>query len=151
VASSTVKKVVVRRFERENLAGFVNPFSYLQPLHIELLKPEGSLVLVPYEEVKSVCFVKDFEAEPEVRRVFLTRPKLEGLWIRMVFRDDEVLDGILPNDLLAAGAGWQQSACFRTTAGPEEHSGAGGSGQPSAGQAAQGGGTGRPADALLNS
>jgi len=103
VASSTVKKVVISRFERESLAGFVNPFSYLQPLHLELLKPDGQLILVPYEEVKSVCFVQDFEAPPEPRRIFLTRPKLEGLWVRMVFRDNEVLDGILPNDLLSAG------------------------------------------------
>ena len=98
-----MKKVVITRFERENLAGFVNPFSYLQPLHLELLKPDGQLALVPYDEVKSVCFVQDFEAAPETRRVFLTRPKLEGLWVRMVFRDSEVLDGILPNDLLASG------------------------------------------------
>ncbi len=103
MSSSTTKKVIVRRFERENLVGFVNPFSYLQALHLELLKPEGSLVLVPYEEVKSVCFVKDFEAEPEPQRVFLTRPKLEGLWVRMVFRDEEVFDGVLPNELLTAG------------------------------------------------
>ena len=93
--------VVVRRFERENVTGFVNPLSYLQPHNVELLKPDGSLVLLPYEEVKSVCFVKDFEAEAESRRVFLTRPKLEGLWVRMQFRDGEVMDGILPNNLLA--------------------------------------------------
>jgi hypothetical protein len=101
VASSTAKKVVVRRFDRENLTGFVNSLSYLQPHNLELLTPEGSLVLLPYEDVKSVCFVKDFEAEAEPRRVFLTRPKLEGLWVRMLFRDGEVLDGILPNNLLA--------------------------------------------------
>ncbi len=93
--------VVVRRFDRASLNGFVNPFSYLQPANIELLTPEGSLLLLPYDEVKSVCFVKDFEAEPEARRVFLTRPKLEGLWVRMMFRDSEVMDGILPNNLLA--------------------------------------------------
>jgi len=92
---------VVRRFERESLIGFVNAFTYLQPSAIELLTPEGSLVLLPYEEVKSVCFVKDFEAEAESRRIFMTRPKLEGLWVRMFFRDGEVLDGILPNNLLA--------------------------------------------------
>jgi hypothetical protein len=91
----------VRRFDRENLTGFVNIFSYLQPNAIELLTPEGALVLLPYNDVKSVCFVKDFEAEAESRRVFMTRPKLEGLWVRMVFRDGEVLDGILPNNLLA--------------------------------------------------
>lgn len=103
LASSTVKKVVMRRFERESLVGFVNPFSYLQPLHAELLKTEGSLVLVPYTELKSVSFVRDFESESEARRVFLTRPKMDGLWVRMVFRDGEVLDGVLPNDLLAGG------------------------------------------------
>lgn len=92
---------MVRRFERESLIGFVNAFTYLQPSAIELLTPEGSLVLLPYEEVKSVCFVKDFEAEAESRRIFMTRPKLEGLWVRMFFRDGEVLDGILPNNLLA--------------------------------------------------
>jgi hypothetical protein len=100
VAASTAKKVVVRRFDRENLTGFVNPFSYLQPMNLELLTPEGSLILLPYEDIKTVCFVKDFEAEAESRRTFLTRPKLEGLWVRMLFRDGEVLDGILPNNLL---------------------------------------------------
>jgi len=93
--------VTIRRFERESLNGFVNQFSYLQPSNVELLTPAGSLVLLPYDEVKSVCFVKDFEAEPESRKVFLTRPKLEGLWVRMLFRDGEIMDGILPNNLLS--------------------------------------------------
>ena len=101
MSSSTAKKVIVRRFDRENISGFVNAFSYLQPSAIELLKPDGALVLLPYDEVKSVCFVKDFEAETESRKIFMTRPKLEGLWVRMLFRDGEVLDGILPNNLLA--------------------------------------------------
>jgi hypothetical protein len=101
VSSSTVKKVIVRRFDRETLTGFINPFSYLQPKAIELLTPNGSLLTLSYSEVKSVCFVKDFDAEVESRKVFLNRPKLAGLWVRMIFRDSEVLDGILPNDLLA--------------------------------------------------
>lgn len=100
MASSTAKKVVVRRFDRESLSGFVNPFSYLQPQTIEVLKPDGTLVLLPYAEVKSVAFVKDFEGDNESRRIFLTRPKLEGLWVRMVFVDGEIMDGILPNNLL---------------------------------------------------
>ena len=104
MAGSTAKKVVIRRFDRERLTGFVNPFSYLQPQAIELLKPDGTLVLLPYEEVKDVCFVRDFDSEPEARRVFLTRPKLEGLWVRMFFRDGEIMDGILPNNLLKCEA-----------------------------------------------
>lgn len=115
MASSTAKKVIVRRFDRENLTGFVNIFSYLQPNAIELLTPEGALVLLPYDEVRSVCFVKDFEAEAESRRVFMTRPKLEGLWVRMMFRDGEILDGILPNNLLA----WEVSGFTVTPPEPD--------------------------------
>ena len=100
MASSTAKKVVVRRFERESVTGFVNPFSYLQPETVELLKTDGSLALLPYAEIKSIAFVKDFEGDSEPGRIFLNRPKLEGLWIRLLFRDGEVMDGILPNQLL---------------------------------------------------
>jgi hypothetical protein len=101
VPASTAKKVIVRRFDRENLIGYINPFSYLQPQGLELLKPDGALAVVPYREVKSVSFVKDFDTDAEPARVFLTRPKLEGLWARMIFRDGEVMDGILPNNLLS--------------------------------------------------
>lgn len=95
----------MRRFDRETLNGFVNPISYLQPLNLELLSPEGSLLQLPYEEVKSVSFVRDFQSDSppdgEPHRIFLTRPKLDGVWVRMQFRDGDQLDGILPNDLLA--------------------------------------------------
>lgn len=101
MAGSTAKKVVIRRFDRDTLTGFINPFSYLQPQGIELLRTDGSLSLLPYTEVRSVAFVKDFDGEPEPSRVFLNRPKLEGLWVRMVFLDGEVMDGILPNNLLS--------------------------------------------------
>ncbi len=85
------------------MAGFVNPFSYLQPQAIEILRPDGSLASFPYTEVRCVAFVKDFQDEETARQVFLNRPKLEGLWVRMVFRDGEVMDGILPNNLLVWG------------------------------------------------
>jgi hypothetical protein len=102
LASSTTKKVLIRRFEREPLVGFVNPQVYLRPGGIEIMTQGGAVTLVPYDEAKSVCFVKDFEAsdsEPE-RKVFNTRPKTDGLWVRMTFRDDEVMEGILANNLL---------------------------------------------------
>lgn len=101
MAGSTTKKVLIRRFDREAVQGFVSPQSYLQPTGVELLKLDGSIGLLPYSEVKAVCFVKDFDSteEPE-RKIFNTRPKMDGLWVRMKFRDGEVMDGILPNNLL---------------------------------------------------
>jgi len=100
MASSTAKKVVVRRFDRESLSGFVNPFSYLQQQSVEILRPDGTLALLSYSEIKSVAFVKDFDGDSDSRTIFLSRPKLEGLWVRMVFNDGEMMEGILPNNLL---------------------------------------------------
>ena len=82
--------------------GFVSPQAYLQPAGVEILSPGGAVSTIPYEEIKTVSFVKDFDAaaqEPE-RKVFNNRPKTDGLWVRMVFRDDEVLEGVLANNLL---------------------------------------------------
>ena len=102
MAGSTAKKVLIRRFDREPLTGFVNPQTYLQPDGVELLTTSGTLSVVPYAEIKVVCFVRDFESvEPsQERKVFNTRPKTDGLWVRMQLRDQEVLDGILSNNLL---------------------------------------------------
>ena len=102
MAVSTTKKVLVTRFDREALAGFVNPQSYLQPDGLELLSQDGAVSVLPYAEVKLVCFVRDFQqGEPRKElRLFTTRPKMEGLWIRMRFRDGDEMDGMLPNNLL---------------------------------------------------
>jgi hypothetical protein len=62
----------------------------------------GTLSLVPYLDIKVVCFVRDFDSvEPsQEKKVFNNRPKTDGLWVRMKLRDGEVLDGILSNNLL---------------------------------------------------
>jgi hypothetical protein len=117
MAGSTAKKVVVRRFDRETLTGFVNPFSYLQSQAVELLRQDGSLALLPYREIRSVAFVKDFAGDPEPSRVFLNRPKQEGLWVRMVFLDGEVMDGILPNNLLS----WEAAGITVTPPEPDSN------------------------------
>ncbi len=103
---STHKKVLVSRFERETLSGFVNPHGYQLAGGLELMTQTGAVSVLPYEEVKLVCFVRDFQqGEPRKElRLFTTRPKLEGLWLRMHFRDGEAMDGILSNNLLQLDA-----------------------------------------------
>ena len=102
LAVSTTKKVRIARFDREPLVGYVNPQTYLRPGGVELLTPEGNFSVVPYDEIKAVQFVRDFDpAEPGgERKVFTTRPKIDGLWVRVKFRDGEIMDGILANNLL---------------------------------------------------
>lgn len=102
MAASSNKKVLVARFDRETLTGFVQTPGGLQGDSVELLRPEGSLVKVPFSETKLVCFVRDFDGGETWRehRAFVTRPKAIGLWVRFVFRDGDWLEGILPNNLL---------------------------------------------------
>ena len=52
--------------------------------------------------MKSIYFVRDFTEnfEPE-RKAFLSRPKLDGLWVRLKFRDNDSIEGVVPNDLLS--------------------------------------------------
>jgi hypothetical protein len=98
VAASTAKKTVIRRFDRESLQGYVNPQTYLLSEGVEFLTPSGSIIVLPYAEVKTVIFVKEFESSTEAAKLFQTRPKMDGLWVRMTFRDGDVMDGILPNN-----------------------------------------------------
>jgi len=100
VADSTNKKVLVRRYQRETLAGWVKPSSFLQPEGIELLSLQGDVQILPYLEVKAVCFVREWEAGLSDRLEFLTRPKMAGLWVRLRFRDNETMEGIIANNLM---------------------------------------------------
>jgi hypothetical protein len=106
--ASTTKKALIRRYDRETLAGYVNLASFPQPEGVELLSDQGRASIIPYPEIKLVVFVKEFQgaAEPE-RQVFQTRPKMAGLWVNLRFRDGGVLEGIIPNNLmLLEGSGF---------------------------------------------
>jgi hypothetical protein len=102
LAGSTSKKIVVVRFEREALQGFVDPRGYFRDTGVELLTTTGELLTVAQQEVKAICFLRDFEANVTWRenRIFSNRPKTEGLWLRFHFRDGDTLEGVIANDLL---------------------------------------------------
>lgn len=101
VPVSTNKKALIQRFDREDLYGYLNPGAFLQPAGVELLNLSGNLLLVPYSDIRVVSFVREFEApDPGERRLFTTRPKSPGLWVRMRFCDNEQMDGLLANNLL---------------------------------------------------
>jgi hypothetical protein len=101
LAGSTTKKAIVRRFDKEPLPGWVNPASYLQPSGIELLATDGrSSSIIPYEDIKTVSFVREFGPLEIERQVFQTRPKMDGLWVRLRFRDSDIMEGVMTNNLL---------------------------------------------------
>jgi len=101
VPASTLKKVVVLKLDRSTVRGYLNPSSLGRSESVEVLTTDGEHHSLPLEEVKSIYFVREFtgDFEPE-RKTFLSRPKLDGLWVRLRFRDDDVMEGIVSNDLL---------------------------------------------------
>jgi hypothetical protein len=94
--------VVVRFFGRSDLRGYLNPGRLGEADSVELLTPDGEHRDLELKDVRSIYFVRDFAEnfEPE-RKVFLSRPKLDGLWVRLKFRDDDMIEGVVPNDLLS--------------------------------------------------
>src|SRR5438552_2309103 len=102
VSSSTHKKVILRRMDMEAVRGWVNPQSFLVTGGVEMMTQDGQVAVLPLSQVKALHFVREFEEKSahEERKVFASRPKLEGLWLRLRFKDAEVIEGILANDLL---------------------------------------------------
>jgi hypothetical protein len=102
IPSSTHKKVVVRFLNRSVLRGYLNPGKLGSTETVELLTQEGEQRSFDVKEVRSIYFVREFspDYEPE-RRAFLSRPKLDGLWVRLKFRDEDTIEGVVPNDLLS--------------------------------------------------
>ena len=100
--ASTHKKVVIELGDRAILRGFLNPARLSGAENLDVLTPDGEHEEVPVGKVRAIYFVRDLDEEfaPE-RKAFLSRPKLDGLWVKVTFRDAATLEGVIPNDLLA--------------------------------------------------
>lgn len=101
-ATSTLKKVVVVLGDKSALRGYLNPSRLGKSEALDLLTEGGENREISLEDVRCVYFVRDFTGNYEpLRKAFLSRPKLDGLWVRLKFRDNDSLEGVVPNDLLA--------------------------------------------------
>jgi hypothetical protein len=97
---STHKKVVVRKMDRDSINGYVSPSNFVHEGKLELLNTSGNVVAIELRDIKGVYFVREFgDADALSRKTFTSRPRTEGLWVRLRFKDNEVLEGMMPNDL----------------------------------------------------
>src|SRR5258708_23163901 len=97
---STHKKVVVRKMDRDSINGHVAPANFVREGKLELLNASGNVVAIDLKDIKAVYFVREFGDSGSLsRKTFTTRPRTEGLWVRLKFKDNEVLEGMMPNDL----------------------------------------------------
>ncbi len=102
--SSTRKKVIVRKLDRDTAAGYVGS-QFVADGKLELLNTAGNVVTIAIVDIKGVYFVREFgEPESLTRKTFASRPRAEGLWVRLRFRDNEIIEGLMPNDLVQEGS-----------------------------------------------
>ena len=103
--SSSRKKVLVRRFSGDIVAGYLPSGGFVHAGAVELLDLGGRIVPLPLNDIKHISYVRDFNLNDAVnperlaRRTFLARPRTEGLWVRLTFRSGDQLEGLAPTDL----------------------------------------------------
>ena len=102
MSSSTTKRAILYRFDRQPSESLVHAETYLSEVGVEIMTRDGNLQSVDYTEVKALCFgaegaPADLFTSPAV---FERRPKTAGLWTSFVLRDGDVLEGVLPHNLL---------------------------------------------------
>ncbi len=103
--SSAHKKVIVRRFTGETLPGYLPLSAFVRSRAIDLLDLTGRVIPLLLSDIKHICYVREFNLNDTVnperltRRAFLSKPRTEGLWLRMTFRSGDVLEGLAPIDI----------------------------------------------------
>jgi hypothetical protein len=102
---SSRKKVIVRKLSRDWVAGYLPAEGFVRAGRIEMLGLDGKVTELAVEQIKWVCFVRDFSSgdvsNPErlLRKTFAGRPRAAGLFVRARLSDGDVIEGLAANDL----------------------------------------------------
>ncbi len=103
--ASSRKKAIFRKLSRDWLAGYLPPADFVRAGSIQMLDLEGKVVTLAAEDLKWICYVRDFNSgdlnNPErlVRRTFAGRPRGEGLFVRVRLKDGDLVEGLAANDV----------------------------------------------------
>jgi Family of unknown function (DUF6982) len=103
--SSSRKKVIVRKYTRDWVAGYLSSAGFTRQGALEMLDLSGKVLAISIQDVKWVCFVRDFNSgeidNPEklARKSFAGRPRGEGLFLRVQLKDGDSLEGLSENNI----------------------------------------------------
>lgn len=98
--ASAQKKVIIRTFAGEVAWGYLPQGGFLQVDEVGYIGVDGRLSSFTLNNIRHICYVRDFNLDDRVdperigRRAFPARPRGDGLWLRLTFRDQEVLEGL---------------------------------------------------------
>jgi hypothetical protein len=96
------RKVIVRKLNGEVVKGYMEPNPDLTHGNsIALTSLTDDLIHVPKQEMKALFFVRKFTGNKEYSEVkfFESQPRIDGLWVRLKFHDNETIEGIVSNTI----------------------------------------------------
>ncbi len=98
------RKVVVRKLDGAIIKGYVDPT--LDPVtakedSITVTSLTEEIIQVSTNEIKALFFVRKFSGNKDYCEVkfFESQPRIDGLWVRLNFADNEAIEGIVANSL----------------------------------------------------
>lgn len=104
LSADSTQKVIIRYTDGRVLRGFVpqrddTALHDTLPDSLLVKEPDGKRVKVVASDIKAIFFVKSFEGNQDYTefKVFSSRPSGKGVWVRVVFKDGEVIEGVAPN------------------------------------------------------
>jgi hypothetical protein len=105
-STDSSQRVVIRYADGRVLRGFVarkdeTALQDTPPESLAVKDSHGESVTVGASDIKAIFFVKSFEGNPDYTefKVFSSRPTGKGVWVRVHFRDGEMIEGVAPNCL----------------------------------------------------
>jgi hypothetical protein len=121
------KKVILRSFSNQLAWGYLPQSGFLRDNAITLMATDGRVSPLPLKTLKRIAYVRDFNLmdtiDPERigRLTFAARPRGDGIWLRLTFRDEEILEGLTTLDLAFAEALADDRGLFLTPPAPPTH------------------------------
>lgn len=121
--ASSRKKVIVRLLDNSHLPGYLPSSGLLtrDPTpSVDLLDLAGRILPLPLDEVKLISYVRDFNLDDPInperltRTTFLSRPRNEGLWLRITWASGDQLEGLAPLDISLLDALVEDAGLFLT-------------------------------------
>jgi len=98
------RKVIIRKLNGEIVKGFVEPsMDPASPKEnsVTISSLTEEVIHVPKSEIKALFFVRKFSGNKEYSEVkfFESQPRIDGLWVRLYFFDNEAIEGIVANSM----------------------------------------------------
>jgi hypothetical protein len=96
------RKVIARKANGQIVKGYVEaPPESVKDDKITLISLTEEIIKIPKRDMKALFFVKKFSGNKEYAEIkfFENQPKIDGLWVRLTFFDDEIIEGIVSNTI----------------------------------------------------